>query len=136
MRQAKAEAAKADGIRIITIALGDGANEDRLRQVASSDEDALVAPDATALEDVFEEISGTICEPATETSLDEGILLDADPSTDEVEPFENSTTRYIGFKWELTREVGNEVQSDETQFDLNFYTEQARHNEDPENPFQ
>jgi uncharacterized protein YegL len=132
----EANASKANGVRIITIALGQGADEETLREVASSDEDALVAPNSTALEGVFEDISGRICEPATESSLDNGILLDADPSTEEVEPFNSSETHYIGFKWELPREVGNEVQSDELRFDLNFLTEQARHNPDPENPFQ
>ncbi|MFW5911819.1 MAG: hypothetical protein ACOCQV_03675, partial [Halolamina sp.] len=47
----------------------------------------------------------------------------------------NSTTQYIGFSWELPFEVGNEIQSDEVQFDLQFHAQQCRHNEDPANPY-
>ncbi|GAB7094962.1 hypothetical protein JCM30237_21150 [Halolamina litorea] len=47
----------------------------------------------------------------------------------------NSTTQYIGFSWELPFEVGNEIQSDELQFDLEFHAQQCRHNDDPRNPY-
>lgn len=47
----------------------------------------------------------------------------------------NSTTQYIGFSWELPFEVGNEIQSDEVQFDLSFHAQQCRHNDDPANPY-
>ncbi|MFC6615605.1 SipW-dependent-type signal peptide-containing protein [Halopenitus salinus] len=39
----------------------------------------------------------------------------------------------IGFEWEVSTEVGNEIQGDEAHFDLGFYTEQCRHNDDPGN---
>lgn len=39
----------------------------------------------------------------------------------------------IGFEWEVPTEVGNIIQGDEAHFDLGFYTEQCRHNEDPGN---
>ncbi len=49
--------------------------------------------------------------------------------------FQPSNTRFIGFEWCLPISVGNEVQGDSLSFDLSFYTEQCRHNPDPENPF-
>jgi len=49
--------------------------------------------------------------------------------------FQPSTTRFVGFEWCLPTTVGNEVQGDSVSFDLSFYTEQCRHNPDPENPF-
>jgi len=42
---------------------------------------------------------------------------------------------YLGFKWELPAEVGNEVQSDKVAFDLLFHAQQRRHNDNPDNPF-
>ncbi|WP_440007728.1 TasA family protein [Halomicrococcus sp. SG-WS-1] len=47
----------------------------------------------------------------------------------------NSTTQYIGFSWELPKEVGNEVQSDSVSFDLKFHAQQCRHKDEPRNPF-
>ena len=47
----------------------------------------------------------------------------------------NSTTQYIGFKWRLPKEVGNEVQTDSVTFDLKFHAQQCRHNDDPKNPY-
>ena len=49
--------------------------------------------------------------------------------------FEPSNTHFIAFEWSLPTMVGNEVQGDSVSFDLSFYTEQCRHNPDPENPF-
>jgi len=49
--------------------------------------------------------------------------------------FQPSHTRFIGFEWCLPTTVGNEVQGDTVAFDLSFYTEQCRHNPDPENPW-
>jgi len=60
--------------------------------------------------------------------LSDGIELDADPSTEEREPFENSTTRYVGVRWDVPKDTGNEVQTDEKRFDFRFTAEQARHN--------
>jgi predicted ribosomally synthesized peptide with SipW-like signal peptide len=135
---AASDAAKQDGIRLVTIALGSGADEALLEEMASSDEDAYVAPNATTLTSVFEDISQTICESPEEdlqTALQNGILLDGEPSTQEADAMENSTTQYIGFKWELPASVGNEVQTDETRFDLDFHAQQRRHVSSPENPF-
>lgn len=47
----------------------------------------------------------------------------------------NSTTQYIGFSWELPKDVGNEVQSDSASFDLKSHAQQCRHNKNPDNPF-
>jgi predicted ribosomally synthesized peptide with SipW-like signal peptide len=68
-----------------------------------------------------------------------GIPLDGDlssgfesgePTSENRDPFENSTTYCIGFEWEVpAEEVGNEIQTDRAVFDLGFYTEQARHND-------
>jgi predicted ribosomally synthesized peptide with SipW-like signal peptide len=43
--------------------------------------------------------------------------------------FANSTTYYVGFRWELPVDHANEVQSDGVTFDLGFYAEQCRHND-------
>ncbi|GAB6862067.1 SipW-dependent-type signal peptide-containing protein [Haloplanus litoreus] len=43
--------------------------------------------------------------------------------------FENSTTDYVGFRWELPVDHANEVQSDGVRFDVGFYAEQCRHND-------
>jgi predicted ribosomally synthesized peptide with SipW-like signal peptide len=45
--------------------------------------------------------------------------------------FPNLTTAYVGFEWWLPADVSNEVQGDSVSFDLGFYTEQCRHNENP-----
>ena len=49
--------------------------------------------------------------------------------------FPPSNTQFIGFEWCLPTTVGNEVQGDTVAFDLSFYTEQCRHNPDPQNPW-
>ncbi|WP_049984807.1 SipW-dependent-type signal peptide-containing protein [Halobellus rufus] len=46
--------------------------------------------------------------------------------------FEASTDHYLGLAWWLPTDVGNEVQSDSVAFDLGFYAEQCRHNEQQE----
>ncbi|MCL9812747.1 SipW-dependent-type signal peptide-containing protein [Natranaeroarchaeum aerophilus] len=83
---------------------------------------------------------GTLREVLDE--LNDGVLLDADPDigsmyNDDSDPActEASTTRYIGFEWWLPMDVGNEIQQDRLEFDLGFYTEQCRHNPNPQNPF-
>jgi predicted ribosomally synthesized peptide with SipW-like signal peptide len=43
--------------------------------------------------------------------------------------FENSTTYYVGVRWELPVDHANEIQSDSVTFDLGFYAEQCRHND-------
>ena len=52
-----------------------------------------------------------------------------DPAADEGrKPFASSSSFCIGFSWEVPEEVENEIQTDSVEFDLGFYTEQARHN--------
>jgi len=41
----------------------------------------------------------------------------------------------ICIEWEIPTDVGNEIQSDSLEYDVTFYAEQSRHNEDPENPY-
>ena len=42
-----------------------------------------------------------------------------------------SNTRFLVLEWCLPTTVGNEVQRSSVSFDMQFYTEQCRHNEDP-----
>ena len=73
---------------------------------------------------------GTLREVLTQLSVEDGIPLDADPTTDDRDCFTNSPTiHYLGFAWELPVDHANEIQSDSVEFDLGFYTEQCRHNE-------
>lgn len=67
--------------------------------------------------------------------LNSPVALDSDVSSSEQTPFDPSNTRYIGVEWNLPRETGNVVQSDSFSFDAVFFTEQARHNDNPDNPF-
>ena len=50
------------------------------------------------------------------------------------ECFQPSNTEFIAFEWCLPPSVGNEVQGDSVSFDLSFYTEQCRHNDEPSGP--
>ena len=70
-----------------------------------------------------------------EETSDEGVLLDGNPSTNETEAFPGQETGYIGVKWSLPLETGNQVQGDSVSYDVNFYTEQRRHNDNPDNPW-
>ncbi|MFB6070928.1 MAG: hypothetical protein ABEJ76_07875, partial [Halanaeroarchaeum sp.] len=58
-----------------------------------------------------------------------GLPLDADPTTSTRDCFAPSTTRYVGFAWEVPVDHANEIQTDSATFDLGFYTEQCRHND-------
>lgn len=133
---AAANASQDDGIRVITIAYGSGADFQTLEAMASSPGDAYNASE-TDVSQVFSDVSQEICTPTgeQEVSLQDGILLDADASTDEPDAFVNSTTRYIGFRWELPFHVGNMVQTDMVQTDMDFYAEQRRNNPNPQNPW-
>jgi len=66
-------------------------------------------------------------------STGNGVPLDAsaDPQADAVDRtcFANSTTYYVGFRWELPVDHANQIQSDGVTFDLGFYAEQCRHND-------
>lgn len=135
-----ANAAKTAGIRIFTIALGN-ANTSLLQDIASSPDDAFVAPNPSDLDTVYGEIaqvvlageqkivSGTMAEVFDE--LSEGILLDGDRQEAGTQPYPGNTTQCIGFEWELPFEVGNEVQSDSIAFDVGVRAEQSRNNDAP-----
>jgi Ca-activated chloride channel family protein len=134
-----AQAARDAGIRIFTIALGSGADEAFLEGIATSPDDAFVAPDSADLDTVYGEIaqivlageqkiaSGTMAEVFE--LLAEGIDLDGDRQEEGVQCFPGATTQCVGFEWELPAEVGNEVQTDSLAFDVGFDAEQCRHNE-------
>ncbi len=47
----------------------------------------------------------------------------------------SETNRHLGVEWWLPKHVGNEAQSDLLKYDFKFYTEQKRHNENPNNPW-
>jgi len=73
---------------------------------------------------------GTLREVLTQLAIENGIPLDADPTTDGRNCYTNSpTVHYLGFAWELPVDHANEIQSDSVTFDLGFYTEQCRHND-------
>lgn len=68
-------------------------------------------------------------------TLNDGVLLDGDPSSSDSECFEPGMQPYIGFEWELPKDVGNEVQGDSVEFDLKFHARQCRHADGSNNPF-
>jgi predicted ribosomally synthesized peptide with SipW-like signal peptide len=70
----------------------------------------------------------------TAHEMEPSLLLDGDTSTDEKEAFENSTTHYVGFKWHVPAETGNEIQTDSKVYDISFYAEQERHNPQDQEP--
>jgi Ca-activated chloride channel family protein len=136
--------AKNNGIRIFTIALGN-ADTGLLESVASSPDDAFVAPDPADLDTVYAEIaqivlageqkilSGTMSEVFAE--LADGEALDGNRQEEGRQPYPGATTQCIGFEWTLPAEVGNEIQTDSVSFDLAVYAEQSRHNDDPQVAF-
>ncbi|MFD1598417.1 vWA domain-containing protein [Halobellus rarus] len=135
-----ANAAKGAGIRLFTIALG-SANTSLLQFLASSPDDAFVAPDPADLDTVYAEIAqivlggeqkiaeGTMAEVFAQ--LSDGIILDGNRQEDGLQPYPGATTQCIGFEWTLPADVGNEVQSDSIGFDFGFEVEQSRHNDTP-----
>ena len=135
--------AKNNGIRIFTIALG-SADTSLLESVASSPDDAFVAPDPADLDTVYAEIAqivlageqkifeGSMAE-LFDSFLADGAPLDGNRQEEGVQPYPGATTQCIGFEWELPFDVGNEVQSDSVGFDFGFEVEQSRHNETPFN---
>ena len=74
-------------------------------------------------------------EELEEQSTLEGLLLDGNTSTSEPDPFSGEETGYIGVKWNLPLDTGNHIQGDSVSYDVSFYTEQSRNNENPENPW-
>ena len=135
--------AKNNGIRIFTIALG-SADTSLLESVASSPDDAFVAPDPADLDTVYAEIAqivlageqkifeGSMAE-LFDSFLADGAPLNGNRQEEGVQPYPGATTQCIGFEWELPFDVGNEVQSDSVGFDFGFEVEQSRHNETPFN---
>ncbi|WP_079234470.1 SipW-dependent-type signal peptide-containing protein [Halolamina sp. CBA1230] len=57
--------------------------------------------------------------------------LAGDPFADSRECFMPGVTHYVGFAWWVPTTVGNEIQGDSLSFDLGFYTEQCRNNDNP-----
>jgi len=47
----------------------------------------------------------------------------------------NSCTYYFAFFWYIPKSVGNEIQGDTVEFNLDFYAQQARHNDGNTNPW-
>jgi predicted ribosomally synthesized peptide with SipW-like signal peptide len=139
---AAATAAKDAGIRIFTIALGAGAASSFLENnIATSPDDAFVAPDPADLDTVYAEIAQIVLAgeqkilegSMTEVfdALSEGVLLDGNRQEEGVQPYPGATTQCIGFEWELPFEVGNQVQSDSVGFDIVVDAEQSRNNDTP-----
>ena len=141
---AAANSAKGQGIRVFTIALGSGADEAFLESIATSPDDAFVAPDGADLDTVYAEIAqvvlageqkifeGSMAE-LFDSFLADGPVLDGNRQEEGDQPYPGATTQCIGFEWELPFDVGNEVQSDSVGFDFGFEVEQSRHNETPFN---
>ncbi len=50
------------------------------------------------------------------------------PDGEPINPFKNGTCQYITVRWELPKDVGNEIQSDSLRICFDFYAEQSRHN--------
>ncbi|TKX42150.1 MULTISPECIES: VWA domain-containing protein [unclassified Halorubrum] len=143
---AAADAAKANGIRIFTIALGAGAATGLLEDIATSPDDAFVAPDAADLDTVYAEIAQVVLAGEQKifegsmadffgTFLADGHALDGDRQEEGRQPYPGATTQCIGFEWTLPAEVENEVQTDSVEFDIGLYAEQSRHNDNPQVTF-
>jgi Ca-activated chloride channel family protein len=141
---AAATAAKDDGIRVFTVALGNDADESFLENsIASTPGDAFVAPDAADLDTIYAEIAqivlageaviveGTFSEVFDFLSTGDGVDLDGNRIEEGIQCYPGATTQCIGFEWSLPTEVGNEVQSDSISFDVGFEAEQCRHNDAP-----
>jgi predicted ribosomally synthesized peptide with SipW-like signal peptide len=144
-----ADSAKSAGTTIFSIAYGSGANESLMEDVSSppknddgtidnSDEHAFIG-DQSDIQSIFQGIGQTISSGESVIMRDslrnvldalaDGIPLDANPTTEGQDCYQNSTTQYIGFGWHLPLGVGNHVQSDTVAFNLGFRTEQCRNND-------
>jgi len=134
-----ATTAKGEGTTIYALGVG-GAQVSTLNAISSNpDEDyVFFASDDGALEQAFGLIGETLLGETiifegslagAMAELEGGLLLDGNRATEMTDPFEGGLTQCIGFEWCLPAEVGNEVQTDSVAFDLGFYAEQFRHNE-------
>ena len=139
----EADDAKDAGIRIFTIALGNAATG-LLEDIATSPDDAFIAPNPADLDTVYAEIAQVVLAGElliAEGSLadvmallEEGVELDGDRSAEGRQPYPGQTTQCVGFEWELPIEVGNDVQTDSVSFDVGFNAVQSRHNEMGDSP--
>ena len=140
-----ATAAKDAGTEIYALGVG-GAQVSTLNEISSDPDEEYVffATDDGALEQAFGLISETLLGESiifegsladAMAELEAGIALDGNRSVDGRQPYEGGLTQCIGFEWCLPAEVGNEVQTDSVAFDLGFYAEQFRHNDDPQVTF-
>ena len=142
---AAADSAKDAGIRIFTIALGGGAGASLLEDLATSPDDAFVAPDPADLDTVYAEIAQVVLAGEQKIlegsmaevfeALAEGVALDGNRQEEGRQPYPGATTQCIGFEWTLPAEVENEIQSDSVMFDIGLYAEQSRHNDNPQVTF-
>jgi len=79
---------------------------------------------------------GTLDELATflDPSQNGPEMLDADRTTGDNDCFAAGAIHCFGLSWWVPEDVGNEIQSDSVSFDLGFYTEQCRNNDNPTGP--
>ncbi|WP_336036687.1 vWA domain-containing protein [Halobacterium yunchengense] len=154
-----ADDAKDEGIRIFTIALGDGADEEFMEGIASNPDDAYTAADSENLEEIYNQIASvvitgeqvilgvgdgehddpvTLAEAMDIIDRNEGMIpLDGDgdmpygagDTHEDRDCFEARSGHCIGMRWWVPTDVGNEIQGDTVEFDLGFYAEQCRHND-------
>jgi len=68
-------------------------------------------------------------------SLSSGVLLDADRDNSSDDYFPANHERCVKLEWKIPTSVGNVIQGDNAKFDITLYAEQARHNDNPSNPF-
>ena len=140
-----ADDAKDAGTEIYALGVG-GAQVSTLNEISSDPDEEYVffASDDGALEQAFGLISETLLGESiifegsladAMAELEAGIALDGNRSVEGRQPYEGGLTQCIGFEWCLPAEVGNEVQTDSVVFDLGFYAEQFRHNDDPQVTF-
>lgn len=64
-----AQDAQADGIRIITIGLGDNADQNLLREMASQESDAYFAPNGSDLDRIYTTIAQSVKQPASASDV-------------------------------------------------------------------
>lgn len=73
------------------------------------------------------------------SELSDGVRLDADTDSDGTQVWPGSGSETAGpcilFSFHVPESVGNEIQGDSFGFNVEFYAEQARHNENPDNPW-
>ena len=140
-----ATAAKGDGTTIYALGVG-GAQVPTLNAISSDPDEEYVffASDDGALEQAFGLLGETLLGESiifegsladAMAALEDGIALDGNRATETREPFDGGLTQCIGFEWCLPTDVGNEVQTDSVMFDLGFYAEQSRHNDNPDVSF-